>query len=275
MANLTDADKVLRNDVGKSIVSKLDDIADAIVQHGGGAESLGQLSDVNIDTTTLAEGQSIVYNETTQKFENGQVSTVAALDDLTDVSITSAQQGDSLRNDGNGNWINEPTKIVMTQAQWNAIADKQAWRNAHKNTDLILSDAPNLNATAQDISYDGGADTVWDKVEAKANTSDLPTWITQASGTNSGTIAGASVFGYYYADQWQAYIYLPFVAKNTNYTVNLTSVSADNIGDVTSKCSVVAKQNGYFTVRTTKTMSNLPDYYSVCPMRITYSIDFA
>lgn len=165
MANLTDADKVLRNDVGKSIVSKLDDIADAIVQHGGGAESLGQLSDVDIDTTTLAEGQSIVYNETTQKFENGEVSTVAALDDLTDVSITSAQKGDSLRNDGNGNWVNEPTTIEMTLAEWNAIADKQAWRNAHKNTYLVISDAPNLNATAKDVSYDGSTATVWNKVE--------------------------------------------------------------------------------------------------------------
>lgn len=166
MANLTDADKVIRNDVGKTIASKLDDIADAIVQQGGGAHSLGQLSDVDIDTTTLSEGQSIVYNETTQKFENGEVSTVAALDDLTDVSITSAQQGDSLRNDGNGNWVNEPTTIEMTLSEWNAIADKQAWRNAHKNTYLVITDAPNLNATAQDISYDGGADTVWDKVEA-------------------------------------------------------------------------------------------------------------
>ena len=112
-------------------------------------------------------------------------------------------------------------------------------------------------------------------IALKANSSDIPTWVIQATGTSSGTIAGASVFGYYYADQWTAYIYLPFVAKNTNYTVNITSVSADNIGDVTSKCSVVAKQNGYFTIRTTKTMSNLPDYYSVCPVRITYSITFA
>lgn len=165
MANLTDADKVIRNDVGKTIASKLDDIADAIVQHGGGAESLGQLSDVNIDTTTLAEGQSIVYNETTQKFENGEVSTVAALDDLTDVSITSAQKGDSLRNDGNGNWVNEPTTIEMTSAEWEAIADKQAWRNAHKRTKLVLTDAPNLNETAKQISYEGSTDTIWDKVE--------------------------------------------------------------------------------------------------------------
>ena len=179
MANLTDADKVIRNDVGKTIASKLDDIADAIVQQGGGAHSLGQLSDVDIDTTTLAEGQSIVYNPTTQKFENGEVSTVAALDDLTDVSITSAQKGDSLRNDGNGNWVNEPTTIEMTLSEWNAIADKQAWRNAHKNTHLVLTDAPNLDETAKQISYDGGTDTVWDKVEAvqtdKADKSAL-TW---------------------------------------------------------------------------------------------------
>ena len=173
MANLTDADKVIRNDVGKTIASKLDDIADAIVAQGGGAHSLGQLSDVDIDTTTLAEGQSIVYNETTQKFENGEVSTVAALNDLTDVSITSAQKGDSLRNDGNGNWVNEPTTIEMTSAEWEAIADKQAWRNAHKRTKVVLTDAPNLNVTAQDISYDGSTDTVWDKVEAKADSTSI------------------------------------------------------------------------------------------------------
>lgn len=41
MANLTDADKVIRNDVGKSIASKLDDIADAIVAR---SEAIGDLS---------------------------------------------------------------------------------------------------------------------------------------------------------------------------------------------------------------------------------------
>lgn len=190
MANLTDADKVLRNDVGKSIVSKLDDIADAIVQHGGGAQSLGQLSDVDIDTTTLAEGQSIVYNQTTQKFENGEVSTVAALDDLTDVSITSAQKGDSLRNDGNGNWVNEPTTVTMTLAEWNAIADKQAWRNAHKNTHLVLTDAPNLNATAQDISYDGSTTTTKQKIDNNKIKSVLLT------GSINSSYADASSIGY-------------------------------------------------------------------------------
>ncbi len=40
MANITDADKVLRNDTGKSIASKLDDIANAIVSQGSGADQL-------------------------------------------------------------------------------------------------------------------------------------------------------------------------------------------------------------------------------------------
>ena len=167
MASITDADKVLRNDTGKSIVSKLDDIKDAIVAQGGGAHTLDQLSDVDIDDQTLANGQSIVYNSTTQKFENNTVSTVGELNDLTDVRITSAQQGDSLRNDGNGNWINEPTTIVMEQDDWDDIQDKTAWKNAHKNTNLIISDAPNLNATAQNLSYDGGVTSTWDEVESK------------------------------------------------------------------------------------------------------------
>ena len=42
MANLTDADKVIRNDVGKSIASKLDDITDAIVAQG--SSTIGDLS---------------------------------------------------------------------------------------------------------------------------------------------------------------------------------------------------------------------------------------
>ena len=41
MANLTDADKVIRNDVGKTIASKLDDIAGAIDAR---SEAIGSLS---------------------------------------------------------------------------------------------------------------------------------------------------------------------------------------------------------------------------------------
>lgn len=65
MANLTDADKVLRNDVGKSIVSKLDDITDAIVAQG--SSTIGDLS-----TLTTTDKSSIVgaVNEVDEKAES-------------------------------------------------------------------------------------------------------------------------------------------------------------------------------------------------------------
>ena len=59
----------------------------------------------------------------------------------------------------------KPDTVTMTQSAWDAIADKAAWRNAHKNTLLILTDAPNLNATSEDLSYDGGATSTHDMLE--------------------------------------------------------------------------------------------------------------
>lgn len=126
------------------------------------AQSLDDLTDVDI--TSASDGQALIYDANSGEWKNGSVSTVGSLDDLTDVDITSAVAGDSLRYDGSG-WVNQPTKIVMTQAQWNAISDKQAWRNAHKNTDLVISDAPNLNATAQNLSYDGGVTSTYNTID--------------------------------------------------------------------------------------------------------------
>lgn len=173
MADLTDADKVLRNDVGKSIVSKLDDIADAIVQHGGGAESLGQLSDVNIDTTTLAEGQSIVYNETTQKFENGQVSTVGGLNDLDDVTLTNVTNKQELVYDDNADvFKNKTTRIELTQAQYDALVTPDP------DVDYYITDAPSMTGTSQELSYDGGTDSTYDVIEeVKDDVGDLSTAI--------------------------------------------------------------------------------------------------
>ena len=63
----------------------------------------------------------------------------------------------------------KPDTVTMTQSAWDAIADKAAWRNAHKNTLLILTDAPNLNATSEDLSYDGGATSTHDVIEQATN----------------------------------------------------------------------------------------------------------
>ena len=128
--------------------------------------ALVDLTDVDIDNPT--SNQALVWDTTEEKWVNGEVSTVGSIDDLDDVDTTGKATGDSLRYDGNG-WTAKPTTIEMTSAEWEDIADKQAWRNAHKRTKVVLTDAPNLNETAKQISYEGSTDTVWDKVESKAN----------------------------------------------------------------------------------------------------------
>lgn len=58
---------------------------------------------------------------------------------------------------GNGTDIFE-----VTQAEYDALV--QAGTLVH-NALYVITDAPNLNETAKQISYDGGTDTVWDNVE--------------------------------------------------------------------------------------------------------------
>ena len=66
MPNLTDADKVLRNDTGKDIVEKLEGIANAITAT---QQSLENLTDVNV--TTPLDKQALVYDNATDKWVNG------------------------------------------------------------------------------------------------------------------------------------------------------------------------------------------------------------
>lgn len=62
---------------------------------GGGATSLENLTDVNITTPT--DGQGLVYNNTTQKWENGNVSSASSIDTLTDVDLTNLSNGQILK----------------------------------------------------------------------------------------------------------------------------------------------------------------------------------
>lgn len=136
-------------------------------------DELNDLDDVNISSPT--SNQALVYDPVTGKWVNGEVSTVGSIDDLDDVDTTGKATGDNLRYDGN-EWVAKPNTIKMTLAEWNAIADKQAWRNAHKNTYLVISDAPNLNATAQDISYDGSTTTIKGKIDSTNTTVSIGTY---------------------------------------------------------------------------------------------------
>ena len=192
---LTDADKVLRNDTGKAIVEKLDDIANAI--SSGAPDNLSDLGDVNISSPTSNQalvynsetqkwengevstvgsiddlddvtitnpqvGEALVYNPTTQKWENGEVSTVGSIDDLDDVDTTGKAEGDSLRYNG-AEWVAQPTTVKLTLAEYNALTEKAP------NTRYIITDAPALEYTAEDLSYDGGTETTKQKIEENAS----------------------------------------------------------------------------------------------------------
>lgn len=126
-------------------------------------EELDDLSDVT--TTAPTSGEALVWDGS--KWTNGTVSTVGSIDDLNDVDTTGKANADSLRYNATAQeWEAKPTTVEMTLAEYTALGGDYS---GYENTNIIITDAPNLNATAQDISYDGGADTVWDKVESLEN----------------------------------------------------------------------------------------------------------
>ena len=62
---LTDADKVLRNDTGKSIATNIAAITSALTP-----SDIGDLGDVTL-TNPITHGQVITYDNTSQKWVNG------------------------------------------------------------------------------------------------------------------------------------------------------------------------------------------------------------
>lgn len=131
------------------------------------------LKDVNITSPT--QGEALVFDND-GNLVNGTVSTVGNLDDLNDVDTTDKAEGDSLRYDGNS-WVAKPTTIALTQAEYTALQTKEP------NTHYVITDAPNLNATASDIEY-SGAVTVKQAIDSKQDT------LSTTSGTITANTSG-------------------------------------------------------------------------------------
>ena len=136
---------------------------------------LDDLDDVNIDLNTLADGQAVKWDAQQQKWVNGAVSTTSALVDLTDVALDSPIPDFSslVYNATLGKWKNKQLTIACTEAQYNT------WKNASPSqlipcTHYVLTDADNLNATADDIEYSSGV-SVADELNNKANASETYT----------------------------------------------------------------------------------------------------
>ena len=107
----------------------------------------------------------ITIDGVTTELYTGELSTVGELDDLTDVNTTGKTTGDNLRYDGS-DWVAKPNTITLTQAEYTALQSKE------RNTNYIITDAPNLNPTASDIEYSSGV-TVKQAIDGKADTSNL------------------------------------------------------------------------------------------------------
>ena len=122
-------------------------------------DNLSELGDVNISSPS--SNQALVWDADNNEWTNGEVSTVGSIDDLNDVDTSGKAVGDSLRYDG-AEWIAKPTTIEMTQAEYNAIVDFTPYANTH----IVITDAPNLNPTADDIEYSSGV-TVKQAIDSK------------------------------------------------------------------------------------------------------------
>lgn len=81
----------------------------------GSATSLSMLDDVDITTPT--NGQVLVYNSTSLKWENNTISTVTALANLTDVLLSSPAANEFLMYDGtSAKWVNSAIKTINGQS---------------------------------------------------------------------------------------------------------------------------------------------------------------
>lgn len=136
-------------------------------------DELTELGDVDIDAMSLTDGDGLKWNATTGKWENGAVSTTSALIDLTDVALDSPIPDFSslVYNATEGKWKNKQLTIACTEAQYNT------WKNASPSqlipcTHYVLTDAQNLNPTADDIEFSAGVSVADELTSLDANKQD-------------------------------------------------------------------------------------------------------
>lgn len=153
--------------------------------------ALVDLTDVDIDNPT--SNQALVWDTTEQKWVNGEVSTVGGLNDLNDVTIddTSLEEGQELVYNNTAEvFENKTTRVELTQAEYDALA------NPLPDVDYYITDAPSMQGSSKDLSYDGGTDSVYDKIEG-LNAGDVgyDSTATYGSGSVGKAIQGKATTG--------------------------------------------------------------------------------
>lgn len=93
---------------------------------------------------------------------NGEVSTVGGLNDLNDVTLENvADKQELVYDDTDDVFKNKTTRIELTQAEYNQlVADDEVL----PDVDYYITDAPSMQGTSADLSYDGTTKSVYTKI---------------------------------------------------------------------------------------------------------------
>ena len=119
---------------------------------------IDELDDVDIDNPT--SNQALVYNPETNKWENGEVSTVGGLNDLNDVTLEDvADKQELVYDDTDDVFKNKTTRVELTQAEYDAL------ENPLPDVDYYITDAPSMSGSSKDLSYDGTTKSTYTKIE--------------------------------------------------------------------------------------------------------------
>ena len=138
------------------IVDKLDEIKDAIVQGGGGGSStFAGLSDVSINTQTLANGQVPKWNSTTSKWENGNAGGGSGGHTILDDDGTALAQQDDLQFVGVYSTDNSTDGVTevniyreMTRAEYDLLSDDE------KKGFINITDEPSMASIIDGVFID-------------------------------------------------------------------------------------------------------------------------
>lgn len=158
-------------------------------------KAIDELDDVEINNPQA--NQAIVYDPVSDKFKNGEVSTVGGLNDLNDVTLEDvADKQELVYDDTDDVFKNKTTRVELTQAEYNQlVADNEVL----PDVDYYITDAPSMQGTSADLSYDGTTKSTYTKIEEldseKANASDVYTK-TQVDSLLSGK-ASKNLIDYY------------------------------------------------------------------------------
>ena len=221
----------------------------------GTPDELEDMTDVTY-TGSPSSGEALVWDGS--KWTNGTVSTVGSIDDLNDVDTTGKAEGDSLRYDsGSSEWVAKPIVIEVTQAEYDQLVldgDLQPL------TTYVITDAPNLNATSEDLSYDGGATSTHDAIGFTDYASGVWTWRKWENGKleiwgydNSQMTVGATAWGSVYSIDFASLGDYPVAFLTLHSVIGAVYINgANGLGTLTGGTSYgLTKAPAYIFIRGT------------------------